>query len=380
VVLVVLGLALAAASAGHGWRTFFHTTGGFHWRIPLFFTGMLAAGALLTHITRRGLGSWAHHTLLVCAVALPSGVYYYQFDQNLLRGFGLAVLAAAIVGRMRPAAADDVRLSWSALAWLAPLALLMPQRAGGWEWELAFIHWVEQLPIWAPGAIVAALLALLVLRAGDGRARLLLGLLVGATVGYSMWFGGLEASRLAGATLVLLFVAEWTRWRRTRVGAADPEAEGLVLAATGMLVLLVQLGGFQISKIDFHFGFAVAGGLRTERAQLIAIGLLTLLKYALPVWTLIAAHALAAGRAGLERIHAAALFFLSLRLLALASQALVTGLELRGQYSELAVAEALFLSLLALAWSCGYVLLAHFPRHWARRFALTSIPRQAPQG
>jgi hypothetical protein len=361
-VLLLLGAAAATAWIEPQWRSFFHSRDEFHWGIPLFYVVMLGVGALVAALRGGGL-TWPSSTQLAAFIALPAGVYYYQFDENPLRAYlipAALVLAVGFVrrrGRFADSRSVGPRLSEPrtrrAVAAAVAGGLLLPQNAGGWQWH----PWVAMQLAAVPRAValtaLAALGGWLVSLLPARRERLAMAALASVLAAYVLLFTGLDALRFTAALVVVLFGAAWLGLLPR--GDAG-ESAGLMIAAAAVLIALTTCDGFVIEHVDFTFALGYGPRNGGDGLVLLAVALPVALKYAGPLLLLMAFHRLHAGAAESQRAAAFATLFLTFKLLGLLVQVLVGALDTGEKFFELARTHLVFVGCLLVVvglWTVG---------------------------
>lgn len=381
---LLLAGAAATAAVEPAWRTFFHSRDEFHWAIPVFYLALLVAGAGLAKVRKRGAEWWPSATQLVALVALPAGVYYYQFAENPLRGYLIPALVllswrkvtgiwrgrrrsgrAGLQGEDGAAGKADSAGGSRAGRWPAVLALVasslavMPQDAGGWQWH----SWIARKLTWCGDSwsmVVYALVAAWLLVLLDSwRHRLPLAALLLALPFFVVAHAGLTAEQFAAAFVVVLFACAWMTARAR--GDAEPGAEdetvGLMLAAAAVAIALTTCEGFAIEHIDFTFALRYAGFVRSDPAVGAIAAPLVAIKYASPIIVMLAFHRALRGAAATERGIAFMLAFLTLKVLALFLQVLTGALDSGEKFFELAQTDLIFIGSLAIAVAMWTVVL-----------------------
>jgi hypothetical protein len=107
-------------------------------------------------------------------------------------------------------------------------------------------------------------------------------------------------------------------------------------------MLWVQVRGFFITHVDYHFAFDLFGDFTREGPQALAFAAATVLKYGLPLVFAILAYRCRKGPEATARVLAGVLFLLQLKLITLLLQALLVPLATAEKLGELAVADLAF--------------------------------------
>ena len=363
----VLLAAAMIGLIGAEWREWFHSRGVFIIQVPLFFTGMIACGALLSRVYS---GSWWRAMPTTCTLltmcALPSGVYYYQFGRNITQG-GLigagvwALVALAVYRRQalgwvvaRAKAAPIEATVTGALA-AAIAGIVAWQRGSSWLWSSGLKRWLDlERPELAPWALLA-LAAAFVWSVRATRWRIVAGLNLALIFGYGIGLAELSASLVASVLAVALALALALRLealcvpRRLQVEGVEAnraaslidEQIGVWAAAVMLMTGWTMLQGFFIENVAFNFTFDYVSGLKLERDVALVSGALTFLKYAPLLW--LPAIALMDRHAGAWRLSLKiALWALHLKMLALLVQIAFGAVNATQKLHELATSDLLF--------------------------------------
>lgn len=353
----VLLLAATAIIGLHvnEWAEFFHTRGGFVTGQPVFYTGLPLVGLAVAWLR---YGDWKRApegAMAFCLFCLPSGVYYYQFGQNMFWGFLLAAALVTVVvyvrrlrGEKRWPSREVLRLSvlGPASLMLASMVLLLMQESGGWEWEYFPVGWLQ-----GTGETTALFLyaALAVYLAGLMRRwahRLVLVTYMVASVAFSVAVGQMSIFEFVAAHTVVLFIASWLAVGRTplRLTPQEPtgQRDGLVLFGALLAMAWFLVGGFFIHNIDFHFAFEYFGDLQRDRDIFAGVFAATLLKYGLPTGLLLLVYRLMRGADAFERAVDWVLLFAAFLLLATFVQIFFAAVGSTEKLYELAIAQLIF--------------------------------------
>lgn len=360
-------LALSALSASIAfitkpWTEFFHTN-GFSPAQPIFYAMLPAVGALLA-LARDGDWRRAPEGALAFGIfCIPSGVYYYQFGQNIFWGFLLSGALVGLVGwalaRRRSGAQTAVRWSRGRVLTAGVLAvsavLLLVQEAGAWDWEYYPAKWLKSAPV-AVELGVFALAGAYVCALVDGwRRRLALGAYLVAACLAAVWMGEMALEVFVSAQVVLVFMASYFALQfagapsevaqsdAEPLGAATSLRHGLVLWAGLVGMAWYTTWGFFIPKLDFHFAFQYFGDLQREQMTFLAIALVTLIKYGLPICSVALAYRLLAGARAWRRTRGWVLFFAFVHLFTLFLQVQFAALGSTEKLYELAISEIIFI-------------------------------------
>ena len=375
--LVVLAGAGLMGFYARDWAELMHTRDGLSLQAVLFHLLLPLAGAGLAWLRFGRLARFPEGMGLIGLLLLPSGVYYYQSGRNLLLGYALGE-ALLLLGRalrvLRPGgrggpADDDRPAGWRRAAagsvFAFAVGVVLCQEAGGWEWGLWYVHrlqgaprWVAEVCFWAAGGLVAGW-------ARGAPARTLLLSVLGLTRVYSVGLGGLDLPAAAAAWVGVLLLAAVLELDPDVPAAAPSGRESGVfdgavardaLLLTGVMtwMLWVQVRGFFITHVDYHFAFDLFGDFAREGPQALAFAAATVLKYGLPLVFAILAYRCRKGAGATARALAGVLFLLQLKLITLLLQALLVPLATAEKLGELAVADLAFVLgiLLTVALTC----------------------------
>ena len=289
-IALVVSLAAFTGFVAPAWRQFFHSHGQFQPQTPALFIAMLGLGLL---------GSWALSNSPTARLpmtlgvpflfALPSGVYFYQFGQNIMRGvlIGCAVWVLVALARQRTTlkvALGNLRAKVGATVAFLTSLLLLWQTSGGWEWHFNLTHVVHTLPdplVWLLWAGLGVLLVCMV-----PRHKLAIGLLWIACGAYGHGIALLSDGTLIGAMVPPLWLCGVLSLKGTD-SEKVPEQVGLFLVALGLMSLWIMMRGFFLQNVGFDFALEYAAGFDRERDVAIVATLMTFFKYALPVWLLV---------------------------------------------------------------------------------------------
>ncbi len=361
--LLVLGATAAIGFHVQEWTEFFHTRGGFVAGQPVFYTMLPVVGLVLARIYH---GDWRRApegAMGFCLFALPSGVYYYQFGQNMFWGFLLASALVWVVYAVMQAGQKGLKsLPLAALSrplvvlpvavLVATTVLLLMQESGGWEWRYFPARWLRDGGVWwiwgCYGGLGVYLAALL--RRPAQKVGMLVYLGVSAAVAVSI--GDMPAHEFVAAHVVVAFIASWLMVGDSPLALMDKKGryqrEGLVLLGASLAMGWFLLGGFFIHNLDFQFGFEYFGGLEEDRFIFGGVFALTFLKYGLPIgalWLFYRLHR-GAGAQGLSFRWFA--YYSLVAMLALFVQIFFSAVGSTEKLYELAVAQVVFLFLITL--------------------------------
>jgi hypothetical protein len=356
--LALAGLALVVAAGltsatGMSWSEFFHMNPekGRRWsHLLVYYVGWIACGAAVMRLTWRRAAAMPEALALVVAIALPSGVYYYNFGQNILSGLilGGALLAVA---RAPQALAALRAMSGAERASAALLVvgsgLAMWQRGSAWLW----VHTPWERLRAAPGAALVCAIAMSgalvwLMRGARGRMAAMAAVSLGALL-YSVGFADMPARDLFSALVPSLVVAAALALARTGE-TLRPELEGPASARHGVLLALGMLAaawfmcrGYLLNNLDFRFGLERFGHLKHEFEVALTVYALTIPKYFLPLMPAVIAAWLLAPRARWAALMSAALL-LHLKMMALMVQIFAGPMGGSAKLHELAVMDLVF--------------------------------------
>ena len=351
--VALLAAAVATSAIEPAWARFFHSRDEFHPGVLVFFAMMLTAGGLTASLRSGLVADWPFGTQLACLLALPAGVYYYQFNENLLRSYLIpaALVAGWTLARRRGFGVPVAVSKWQAALAIAMLVvcamLLLPQEAGGWQWHAWLVRHLEAMP-------TAVSIGALVLLGGctaslvPGRAsRGTLAALVAASAAFSCLVGGLRLQSQVAAMVAVAFAAAWLALRKDDE-VSGGEQEGLMALAVSLVVVLSMIDGFVINNVDFTFALKWIRGAHSDGAIFLAVAPSIAVKYAWPILALLAFVRLAKGARVTERVVAWLSLFLVAKLLALLFQVLVGALDPGEKFFELAMTDFLFVCCTAI--------------------------------
>jgi hypothetical protein len=345
------------------WASYFHSTGAFKYQIVLFYLMMAAGGALLGWLAwGKGLRGWPEGGLMFGFMALPSGVYYYQFGSAMCWGFLIGgALSSLSRGRHALRWETLTPKTLGALLGLLSLSpLLIAQTAGGWEWHHKAVAWLQALgstPTWLIGA---SLCAFLVWQAAHTpRSRIVLGSIITLGALYSAAIGKMPSAPLVASHIAVAVVISWLRLPHPLSSPWTPTQTNARLAwlvfGLGLASQWLALRGFFIQNIDFTFGLEAFGWLQRERDIFIATTLATIPKYGLPLFVMLLAVRIAIGAAQTRSLFAALFLFGSLKMLTLLVQ-IISGMQSDGeQRYELAISELIFIFNYLMIISVAYL-------------------------
>jgi hypothetical protein len=360
-VAALAAVALVSGRWAAEWSVYFHSTGAFKYQIVLFYLMMAAGGALVGALAWGGrLRGWAEGGLLFGLMALPSGVYYYQFGSAMLWGLLIGgALCALWPQRLRERWALLKEAPAPTLGLLVLGPLLVAQTAGGWEWHHKAVGWLQALGTPATWGVGAALGAYLVWQgARTGRARAVLGATLAVGALYSAGVGKLEAAPLVASHIAAAFAAAWLRVPSLSAWRAGPDATSArltwLLFGLGLSCQWLALRGFFIQNIDFTFGLEAFSWLQHERDVFIATFIATIPKYGLPLFMGLLIARLSLGKAQTHSLFTGLLLLGSLKMLLLLLQ-IIAGMQADGeQRYELAISELVFIFNYLLMVSLAY--------------------------
>ncbi len=361
--LVVLGATAAIGFHVQEWTEFFHTRGGFVAGQPVFYTMLPIIGVILGWLY---LDEWRRApegAMAFCLFALPSGVYYYQFGQNMFWGFLLAsalVLVVSAALKLRREGAESLPFATlsrpavvgALVVLLVTTILLLMQESGGWEWRYFPARWLRdggEFWTWGMLGALAIYLAIWI----DGvvaKVGMITYLALSAAV--AVFIGDMAAHDFVAAHVVVAFIASWLVVGDGRLNWLENKGryqrEGLVLLGASLAMAWFLLGGFFIHNLDFQFGFEYFGGLDEDRYIFAGVFALTFLKYGLPIGTLWVFYRLYRGSEALGASFRWFAYFSLVAMLALFVQIFFSAVGSTEKLYELAVAQMVFLFLTTL--------------------------------
>ena len=288
-------LAMGPALMGTGWSELFHSTGSFGWHIPLFFGGLIFAGALLSWIwSKRVFEQLPHGMALAALMLLPSGVYYYQFGQNILQGLAIGGAIWMLAQCIDPLTRQTL---WTAIKPDTPvkivaqltvvgcLFLLLRQHAGGWAWGLHFRDTLSRSPLLSAAAALG-LLGVINVLLPSWRAR---GILSAHALVFgiiSTGVGRLPLHAAASALLPFALLAGIFRLlpaERSREPLPKRlELEAVLTFACVLASAWVMLEGFFIGNVEFQFALDLFSKLPSDVVAALS-GLAIFGKYGAPL-------------------------------------------------------------------------------------------------
>jgi hypothetical protein len=360
------------------WAELMHTRGSFNIQAILFHLLFPLAGAGLALLRFGRVARFPEGMGLIGLLLLPSGVYYYQAGRNLLLGYAmgeallLAGRGALALNRGRKAGLHGSHGHWRSLfvprrvaaivAFTFAVTVILFQEAGGWEWGLRWVNWLNSCPGWVPALFFWAAGGYLASQAPTAPGQGMLLAVLGLTRIYSVGIAGLDLASLAASLVAVLLLsaileldpAALTAGDRTGSGDCSNEdrkagvgvratRDALLLTAVVVWMLWVLLRGFFINHVGYHFAFDLLGEFTQESHLALAFGLATLLKYGLPLFfALLVYHLRRRGAAGMHAFSGL-LFLLQLKLLLLLIQALLVPLRTAEKLNELALADLAFI-------------------------------------
>lgn len=350
------------------WAEFFHTRGGYVPAQPIFYGMLPLVGVALAWLRD---GDWRRAPEAAMAfgiLCMPSGVYYYQTGQNFFWGFFLgAALVGLVVAARGLARGGAVRAQFVAdlTAWWKPWGLrlvlaaaavsLLLQEAGGWEWTFFPTRWLGWAPGWVSWLVYGLIAAYTCALLEHGRQRVWMVLYLVASALAAVVGGEMLLASFAASHAVLLFMATYFSLRaRPAPGevAGDVASDAALVQRARHDALVLWAGllascwsmteGFFIHNVDFHFAFAYFGHFQKESMTFVAVSLVTLVKYGLPICGIALFYRMRLGAEAWQRTSAWLLFFGGLHLLTLFVQMNFTALGSSEKLYELAISEAIF--------------------------------------
>jgi hypothetical protein len=292
--IALLALAGLTSAAGMSWSEFFHANpqkGQRPSHILTFYVGWAGSAALLTRLLWRRAAALPEGLALTAAIALPGGVYYYHFGQNILSGliFG-GILVALMRGRLLLAQlrAMSARERGLAALLLISSALILWQRGSAWVWVHGLWHALGAQHV-ATWPLIALVGAALVFAMPSRTSRAAMGATLVAAVLYAVGFAELPARDLLLALIPALFATAAASLSAARRGLR-PELETSLADRRAVLLALSLCAagwflcrGYILEHVDFRFGLARFGHLKHERDVAFIVYLLTIPKYLLPL-------------------------------------------------------------------------------------------------
>lgn len=378
-----LGLVTAAATftamnAGD-WADFFHTTGGFKPAIVLFYALLFGGGALLATILFDRLPNTLYRlpygAMAFAFFVLPSGLYYYQAAQNILFGFFVGALPLGIwwlISRRKEGTflpAEFKPSDWLPTVIVAAGALfLLMQEAGGWNWHLHAVTWMQRLGSVASFVILGLMLTYWIWAAESALKRAAVLLFGVASIFGCTVFGELPVETLAGSLIPAVFLTGYLQLdRRLRADdrltdGADAHAlavrRGLLVAALTIISLWIATSGFLLQNVDFSFALDwFSEYFALERDVFLFTFLATLVKYGLPPAGVLLALATLARRQDFRPIAIAAFGFLMVEIYVLFVQIFAGSTSGAQKYHELTISALLFVYSLAGVFVASYLVL-----------------------
>jgi hypothetical protein len=375
-VALVLAALLAGAAATSAvepaWTAFFHSRGELNPAVFVFFALVLAVGLAVGAARTGRARDWPFGTQLACVIALPPGVYYYQSDQNPLRGYLIpaALLMAGTWWTRRSRAASSghgARERATVAALLVAGLLLLPQEAGGWQWHAWMVGPLEAVPQGVSWALLGALGGWMVLLVPGSRSRFAAAALVTGLACFSYFVGGLRVQSQVAAMVTVLFCVAWLGLGQDGVEPASPlragEREGLMVLAVALVVVLSTVDGFVVNNVDFTFALQAFRGAHGDGTLFLAAAPGVALKYGWPLLALVACSRWTLGAPRTGTWLGWTFLFLVLKLLALLLQLLVGALDPGQKFFELAMTDVVFVACIgvtlgmwtAAVWACDAV-------------------------
>ena len=363
------------------WADFFHTRGGFVPAQPIFYTSLPLIGLALAWLRDADLKRAPEGAMAFCLFCLPSGVYYYQFGQNMFWGFLLAgaLVTAALYGRFlrreRRIPPGILQLPYfiPAATLLGATVLLLLQESGGWEWSYFPAGWLRDWGAQTTLSIYAGLLLFVASRLPSWTHRILLVAYMTASPVVTVHIGAMPLFDFVAAHSVVLFIASWLLVSSSPLALVQKEGSeirgGLVLLAAFLAMTWFMTGGFFIHNVDFHFAFEYFGHLQTDRDIFALVFVATLFKYGFPLGSLLLIYRLMRGADAFHRAMNWMLFFIALKMLSLFVQIFFAALGSTEKLYELAIAEVVFVFVLLviMAGFSTMVALFDFARKTADR-------------
>jgi hypothetical protein len=334
------------------YATLLHNQGGFRAQVPIFYAALPIGGLVLARILCRR-GYWRalpETTLVLGAVCLPPGVYYYHAGQNLLWGFllGLVLWAAADAVRRRAlwkqlAELPRARLA-AGLGFVLAAAGVVAQEAGGWLYFHYVVDGLAKLGLTATAAAYVLLAAAAVALMPTTRSRAVLAAVALLGPLYSSGLADLPLASYAVGILIVLLVAlglyaggEGASRRHRRYG--------FLLGAGALAIFFIEVRGFFLERMDYAFAMGWAAGLRRVRDVALVVGPATALKYGFAVITLVIAVRGLAGPRRFVPIAWAALVLGNLKVLTLLLQSITGRFDRVQKLHELAMNDVVFVAL-----------------------------------
>ncbi len=366
--ILVAALVAAASFTGANaswWTEFFHTTGGFVTATPIFFGGLLTAGALATALFFRKVHLLPAAMLTVAFFSLPSGVYYYQFGQNVLLSGLIGVLPVGLwwlSSRRRRASIGLHKLGragWLSVALSVVAAvLLIMQGAGGWEWQSFSANWLRRRPDALSLGLFAGFGIFWAWRCRTTTKRVAVVVFCAFSAIFCVGFAELSAAHFTVSFApALLFLGFLDVRRRLTDGELTPHpvSEGMLVTALTAASLWVLARGFMLPNVDFSFGLEWFGNVfAQERDLFIATYFATLLKYGLAPVAVMLVLRFETGRAHFRAVMAAVALLFTFKALTLLVQIFAGTALAAEKYHELAISDLLFVYALAITLALAY--------------------------
>lgn len=362
-VLLIVGVAAFTGANAGGWAEYFHTTGGFKPSLVVFYAAIYGVGALLAWLFFKSLRHLPFAAMAYAFFCLPSGLYYYQSGQNVLFALFLGALPVGLWWLIQRARNEGFSVgNISPKLWLAGAAtalgavFLSLQEAGGWEWHLHAVTWMERTPDAVAWIALAVMAGYWLWRCRSHTARAVVGVFVGFSAFFCVGLAELGAPTFVGALIPAFFLLAFldVSERLTDQGRGDGlEAltlrRGLLVAGLSVISLWIACSGFLIQNVDFSFALAWFSEYFARESDVFAATYAaTMLKVGLPPVAVLLALRTALGRVEFRPVFAGAVAFFIFKAMTLLTQIFAGTVTQTEKYHELAISELIFIYPLAL--------------------------------
>ena len=339
--LITLGLAGLCSYFAADWSKFFHSHSGFKWQILLFYFLFIAIPLILILISKKSWKPFVIFCLIISLLILPSGVYYYQFGQNIFRSFLFSFLISLLLFkdlRSTFLRKDLTNLCLTALFFITAF-FLDHQDVGGWVWDLHMLDFFRNNDQWIPLLLFFAFYFLfsktLKLKLFPKLIFLTLSILY---YGYSCAFAQLDLSVLGFSAVFASFIYSFEKKETSN----DINYNSWIYSAFLLFFLWAIFRGFFMENIDFRFGFSMIPKMDNELIYFFCFFILSFLKYLLPIlWIFWVIYCLL-GEKRLFEISNNIFWILNLKALALLFQIQIGSLAEGNKVFELAKNDLVF--------------------------------------
>ncbi len=292
VLLLAISAGLSAAGLGLN-LLFWEVSTDPAMNILILFGGVAIAGAVVAFKVFRTLEPWPETTLLVGAICLPAGVYFFNSGPNFVRGLFVAGFLLILwrwgIRLVEKEGLPDVRRVdiFHMVVFCAVVVLLQLDFTASWRWQYVPTAYIEQVIPWAALPIFAFVLAYTAYFRSPRRSVWPLVAFGVVTTGYCVGFAELTGGTLAATAFCGAATVAWIRLRGRlslrKSGNWGDFSDSVILFGFTMAAAWIVFDSFDVNHLEFGFAYDLVGPLKNEAIRFAVYFGFGALKYGLPV-------------------------------------------------------------------------------------------------